>query len=269
MRPSAARRPAGPRARSLAVAPELHLLRYVPGDSPVHRMWAGTKLAGVTAVTVALALRPSWSGEGVAAALLALGVAVARIPRGALPRVPRWFATVLGAGAVLAATAGGAPHLGPLGVGGLLEWVRFTLLGAVVLGFAALFGWTTPMAELTPALDRLLTPLRWMRLPLDELVALVGLAARCIPLLVDELRVVVAARRMRMPDAPGRGGIVALHDLLVTALVSAIRRGRDLADAIEARGGWQRGSRSPVRLGAADVAAFVLAAAAVGATVVL
>jgi len=27
-----------------SAATELHFLRHVPGDSPVHRMWAGTKL---------------------------------------------------------------------------------------------------------------------------------------------------------------------------------------------------------------------------------
>lgn len=253
------------RERSLAVSSDLHLLRYVPGDSLVHRMWPGTKLLVVAAVTIALVLRPTWPGEAAGAAVLLLGVALSRVPRGAVPRPPRWFLYGLAIGAVLAATAGGAPHLGPLGVGGLLDWLRFTFLGAVVLGLAALIGWTTPMADLTPALDRLLTPLRWVRLPVDEIVATVGLCVRCVPLLIDEFRTVLAARRMRAPIVTDglRGQIVAMHDLLVTALVSALRRARDLADAIEGRGGWHHGPRRAVRLRVGDAVAAMVAVAAV------
>jgi len=38
---------------------ELHLLRYVPTDSPIHRLWAGTKLVALFAFGVALSLEPN------------------------------------------------------------------------------------------------------------------------------------------------------------------------------------------------------------------
>ena len=46
------------------------------------------------------------------------------------------------------------------------------------------------------------------------------------------------------------------------ALVSALRRAREMADAIEARGGIGPALRLPVRLRGADVAALVTAAGA-------
>ncbi len=258
------------RPRSTATA-ELNLLRHVPGASPVHRMWAGTKLVVVTAVTAAVALRPTWSSEAVAAVLLALAVLAARIPRGAVPRLPRWFLGAVAIGAAAGLSAGGDPQVGGFALGGLLEWLRLTLLGVLVLGFAALFGWTTPLSELTPALDRLLRPFRRVRVPVDELVAMVGLAVRCVPLLVEELRTVMAARRLRVPVEPTglRAQVVAAHDMLVTTVVSAVRRGRDLADAIEARGGWHHGAVDAVRLGWPDAVALALAAGAVVAVVLL
>src|SRR5207302_10229973 len=61
---------------------ELHLLRYVPTNSPVHRLWAGTKLLALFAFGVALSLKPNWHAEGILAATLVVAVLVARIPAG-------------------------------------------------------------------------------------------------------------------------------------------------------------------------------------------
>src|SRR5437588_9071106 len=109
--------------RSLAMSSELHLLRFVPGDTVVHRLWAGTKLLAVAAVTIALVLRPTWPAEATGAAFLLVGIVTASVPAGAMPGPPRWFLLGLGIGALLAAAAGGAPHLGPVGLGGILEWM--------------------------------------------------------------------------------------------------------------------------------------------------
>src|SRR5439155_3696334 len=121
-------------------------------------------------------------------------------------------------------------------------WARFTAL-ALLLGMAAVvLAWTTPPADLAPALGRLSRPLRWLRLPADELVMTVALSVRCVPLLFDEVRVLHAARRVRETEEPTGWGVRArrAHDLLVTALVSSVRRAGELADAMEARGGVGR-----------------------------
>jgi energy-coupling factor transport system permease protein len=88
------------------------------------------------------------------------------------------------------------------------------------------------------------TPLRWMRLPVDEWVLAIALAIRCLPLLIDEIRTLSAARRLRAhddvrdkPELTVRQVIVETHDLLATSIVASIRRARDLAEAMTARGG--------------------------------
>ena len=43
---------------------ELRMLRYLPGDSVVHRLWAGTKIVVAAAVSLALSLRPTWRALG-------------------------------------------------------------------------------------------------------------------------------------------------------------------------------------------------------------
>ena len=259
----------------MTAAGEIHLLRHVPGNSPVHRMWAGTKLLTVAAVDIALVARPSWICQGVAAAMLVLAMLVCRVPLTAVPRPPKWFAFLIAFGFFLAISAGGKPEVHTqvmtIGFGGLIDQLRFMTLTVLVLGFAIVLGWTTHLAELGPALTRLLGPLRVVRLPVDELVAAVSLCVRCLPLLVDEMRTLYAVRRLRHPEVPTtfREEVVNLHDLLVGALVSALRRARELADAIEGRGGVGPAPRLPVRLGIPDAAALAVTAGATALIAVL
>ncbi len=228
------------RRRQLA---DLHVLRFVPGDGPIHRAWAGTKILAITLVSIGLVFWPTWAAAGLAAGATGGAFLVARLPRGILPRLPRWIGLVLLAGAVLALVAGGKPQveLGHvrLGLGGLDQWAEFTLIGIEILALAALLAWTTPLADLAPALGRLLKPLRALRLPVDEMVATIALAIRCLPLLVEEMRVLAAARRTRRPERLGNLKEMsgAAEELLFTALASSLRRARELAEAIEGRGG--------------------------------
>ena len=116
---------------------EIHVLRYVPGTSPLHRMWAGTKLVTLALLSIALLLWPSWKSIGIMGALLLAAFLAARLPRGISPRLPWWLGAVLAIGAVLALVAGGPPfiHIGSvkIGIGGLSNFTRFTLVGIDVL----------------------------------------------------------------------------------------------------------------------------------------
>ena len=230
--------------------PELILLRLLPNRSPLHDLWAGTKLLIVAALAVMVSVRPTWPTLAVAAAVVATGILVARVPSGAVPRLPRWIWFMFLIGVLLDLRSGTPPVVHPAGIalslGGLEQWLLFIALTVVLIAAALLVGWTTPLGEVSPALARLTAPLRRLRLPIDEGILAVGLAIRCLPLLVDETRTLVAVRRLRRrPEAtrsrPSRRVVRSVareaHDLLATAVVVSLRRARDLADAIEARGG--------------------------------
>lgn len=225
------------------------MLRLVPGNSPVHRLWAGTKLLVALALSVICSFVPTWPAIGCCAAVVLLGLVVARIPLGAFPRIPRWFLLFVLAGAGLNLLAGVDPQVEILGisigVGGLEQWARFTALAVVLLTSGALIGWTTPLGEVAPAVGTLTAPLRRLRVPVDEWVTALALALRSLPLLADEIRVLAAAARLRLRDEDGAPisrfsvSIVLgqVHDLLGAAVVATMRRGRDVAEAITARGG--------------------------------
>jgi energy-coupling factor transporter transmembrane protein EcfT len=262
------------RGRNLRMG-EIHVLRYVPGISPLHRMWAGTKLVVLAMLSIGLLLWPSWRSVGIMSSLLLVTFLAASLPRGISPRPPLWLGGVLVFGAVLALVAGGSPevHVGTvkIGFGGLENFTRFTMVGIDVLGGAALLGWTTPLADLSPALGRLLGPMRRVRLPVDELVGAIALSIRCLPLLLEEVRVLRAARRARRPA--GARSLKELGDeaveLVFGALANAIRRAREIAEAIEARGGVPTVAPETHPFARVDVLALAVSVAAVVAMGVL
>jgi energy-coupling factor transporter transmembrane protein EcfT len=245
---------------------ELTFLRLVPGTSPVHRLWAGTKLLIAAELALMLSIAPTWPMVAVTAAVVLLELLIARIPLGAFPRLPNWIFIFVGVSALLSMWSSEKPlvEVGgiTLSLGALNQWALFTTLAIVLVVSGAIVGWTTPLGDVAPALEKLFRPLRWLRLPVDEWIIAIGLAIRCLPLLIDEIRTVAAARKLRADDAEPaketpravfRQVLAETHDLMATAIVVSIRRARDLADAIVARGGLGAASSLPgARFGVTD-----------------
>jgi energy-coupling factor transport system permease protein len=250
------------------------LVRYLDRASPVHRLWAGTKLLSSVGLGVALSLSARWASIALAAVFLVLVLRLARIPWAAMWRPPQWLAGVLAIGAVFALAAGGDPtvEIGDraIGVGGLDDYVRLLALVAVLLLAATLVAWTTPLADVAPAVARLIGPLRHLRVPVDDIAVALALCVRFLPLLAEEVRVLLAARRLR-PTSRRRGAWEQLRwpvDALATALVVSLRRAREMGDAIEARGGPGTVPGSAGPRGRDAVALVLVAAVCVAAAVV-
>ena len=273
--------PAGDAERSPGRRPSrsVVLLRPVPGTSVVHELWAGTKLLAVAGISVLLTFYPGWIAIGLVAALVLTTARLAHIPRGALPNVPHWLWVLLMLGGASAAFAGGSPvvHLAgvPLGLGGLLNFLRITALSFVLLGLGGMVSWTTNVAEIAPAVATLGRPLRWLRIPVDEWAVTIALALRAFPMLIDEFRVLYAARRLRPKRVAAtrraRRRRVAREavDLITAALTVTLRRADEMGDAITARGGIGQISAAPSRPKRADWVAFAILAAVCAAAVTL
>ncbi|MGH3522855.1 MAG: CbiQ family ECF transporter T component [Mycobacterium sp.] len=238
------------------------LLRPVPGRSAIHELWAGTKLLVVFGISVLLTFYPGWVVIGLVAALVLVGAWVAHIPRGALPSVPRWLWILLAFGAITAALAGGSPVIQvgtvSLGLGGLLNFLRFTALTIELLGLGAMVSWTTNVAEIAPAVATLGRPLRMLRIPVDEWAVALALALRAFPMLIDEFLVLFAARRLRPKQIPRtrrarlRRRAVEVVDLVVAVVTVTLRRADEMGDAITARGGTGQISAAPSQPKLAD-----------------
>jgi energy-coupling factor transport system ATP-binding protein len=238
------------------------LLRPVPGHSGIHELWAGTKISTAFGISVLLTLYPGWMPIGLVAALLLAGAFVAHIPRGVLPSPPPWLWIMLTIVGITATLAGGSPQIRvgtiTLGLGGLLDFLRLTALSAVLLGVGALVSWTTNVAEIAPAVAALGRRLRPLRIPVDDWAVALGLALRTFPMLVDEFRVLHAARRLR-PKGKATTRWARLKrlaadvlDLIVAVITVTLRRADEMGDAITARGGTGQISAAPSRPKRAD-----------------
>src|SRR5262245_17770065 len=126
VKPAEATEPRAPRET------ELTFLRLVPGDSLVHRLWAGTKLLIAFELAAVVSISPTWAALAIVSAVVALGLLLARIPLGAFPRLPKWFFLAIAIGGATSVLGNAEPvvHLGgfPMRLGGLRDWLRLLLL---------------------------------------------------------------------------------------------------------------------------------------------
>ncbi|MEV0683942.1 energy-coupling factor transporter transmembrane protein EcfT [Nocardia sp. NPDC050378] len=206
------------------------LLREVPVNSVVHRLWAGTKMIAAFTISLLLMFWPAWPVLGVVIAFLIAIAVLARIPFGALPRLPLWFWGLIVLGALVNI---------PNGTRGVLVYAQVVVFGLVLVAASLLIAFTTPMGEVAPALAKLGAPLRKLRLPVDEWAVVVALTLRGLPLLLDEIRVLRAARKLRPKESLLHRASDAnpLIDILTACMAVSSRRAGELAEAITARGG--------------------------------
>ena len=254
------------------------LLQPVPGRTVIHDLWAGTKLIIVFAAGVLLTFYPGWLPIAMVALLVAVGAQLARIPRGVLPSIPKWLWVLLALGAITASFAGGTPVVAlgslELGLGGLLNFLRITALSVVLLLLGGMVSWTTNVADVAPAVATLGRPLRRF-LPIEDWAVALALALRSFPMLIDEFRVLYAARKLRpkalLPEnfSKRRRWAFEMVDLLAAAITVTLRRGDEMGDAITARGGSGQIAAAPSRPVLRDWVALAITAVVCVVAIVL
>jgi energy-coupling factor transporter transmembrane protein EcfT len=246
------------------------LLRYVPGDSPVHRLWTGSKMLVLAALAALVIAVPTWPVIIAVAVVVAAATVAARLPRRWLPRPPWWLGLIVLLPVAIAALRGGPPRLEllgqHLGTGGLLVAARGTFVALLFVYTGLLFAATTPAADVPAALARLLSPARRTRLPVDDVVIVTGLAIRTLPLLLDDVTQALVAWRLRVP--PNRRLRLAPYArFFVASFGVAIRRAREMGEAMQARGGPAAPSTERPALGVGDILAFAATLACIAVAV--
>jgi len=126
--------------------------------------------------------------------------------------------------------------------------------------------YTTSPTMLTDAIERLLAPLKKIKVPVQEFALMMSLALRFIPTLIDETEKIINAQKARGADFYS-GNILrrakALIPVLIPLIVSAFRRADELAAAMECRCyrvGEGRTKMKRLKYAARDYAALALAA---------
>ncbi len=262
---------------------DITLGQYFPGNTPVHRLDPRTKLILVIVYITALFLAKSFGGYALVACFLGFVMALSRIrPKTALRGIkPLMFIIIFTGILNIFYTKGTEETL-------LLDWWIFTVYreGLINAAFMVLriflliagtflLTYTTSPIALTDGLEKLLSPLKKIHLPVHELAMMMGIALRFIPTLIEETDKIMSAQKARGADFE-TGSILrrakALVPILVPLFVSSFRRADELAVAMECRcyqGGKGRTRMNQLRYRLADAAAFCIGGALLAGVITL
>lgn len=149
--------------------------------------------------------------------------------------------------------------------------VRAAFMGSRVLLLiliSSVLTYTTTPNDLTDAIERLLTPLKWIGLgeAVHTMSMMMTIALRFIPTLIEETNKIMNAQKARGADMES-GGLVkrvkALLPILIPLLISSVRRAYELAEAMECRcysGGKGRKRMKQLHMSVKDYLAFAACA---------
>ena len=258
--------------------------QYIPGNSPLHKLYPALKILLTVAYIVVLFIikKPlSYAAFFVFTAALVVisGISVKIILRGIRPML--WiliFTAVIN----LFMTQGEAVFTIPLwqfGINITREGIALAAAMTVRLLFlivgTSLLTLTTSPLQLTDGIEKLLKPLRPLKVPSYEIAMMMTIAIRFIPILAEETDKIIKAQTARGADFES-GNIMrrakAMVPILVPLFVSAFRRADELATAMEARcfgGGGKRTRMNETRMKRLDAAAIVVFLLCCGAVAVL
>jgi energy-coupling factor transport system permease protein len=260
--------------------------QYMPTDSPIHRLDPRTRLVTGLSVLLALSVTPSLVGLLVGVASILLLLRLARVPlRYGLSglKAPLPFITLLALIQVLFAIQGETGTLlwtwGPIRISTSSLHSAATLIvrfSALVLTLS-LLSTTLSTTELLRGLRHLLRPLSRIGVPTHDLVLMVQIALRFVPLLADEAERIAKSQASRGANwGTGRGGPIRrtkqVLPMLLPLFLTSLERAEAMALAIEARGyrsGETRTSAVTLRYRAADALAVLITLALITFIIVL
>lgn len=247
--------------------------QFFPGNSLLHRMDPRVKIVLTVAYVAAVFIPRNWVGLAVAAAFLAVAIICSRLPvRLIWKSIKPILIIVLLTSVLNVLYVRGGTVLWEwkflcITTQGLINAAFFAVRIVCLIVGSSLLTYTTGPTTLTDALERLMKPLKLLRVPVHELAMMMSIALRFIPTLIEETDKIMAAQKARGADMESGGfmkRIKALIPVLIPLFVSSFRRAYELATAMECRcynGGGGRTRMTSLHMAARDylsAAAMVL-----------
>lgn len=218
--------------------------RYIRGDSIIHRLDPRTKLIGCFTVIVAMALPDYPIGllvldVGFIVILIYLSrLGVARVLSGLKFLWTLFLLTFI----CQVFLTGGDPVWSRAGIivtreglcSGIATFLRLVIL---FLG-ASLLTMTTSTFKLSAGLESLLSPLAYIRIPVQQVAMIINISLRFIPTIMEETELIKKSQKSRgarFDSGPLTIRLRSIVALLIPLLAASIRRAGDLALALESR----------------------------------
>ena len=193
---------------------DITLGQYFPGKTIIHRLDPRTKLIGTVAYIVALFLAANVVTYAILLVLLAALIAISKVGVKSILRGMRPIFIIILITAILNLffTPGkGEPLVSwwvfTIYVEGIRAAVFMILRIMMLITCTFLLTYTTSPIMLTDGLEKLLSPLKAIRVPIHELAMMMSIALRFIPTLIEETDKIMSAQKARGADFD-RGSLI-------------------------------------------------------------
>lgn len=250
---------------------DITLGQYFPGTSLLHRMDPRTKILALIIYIVALFAASSFISYAVLLTVIVVLICISKVPVRSIVRglKPVIFILIFTALLNIFYTPGEHVLFRVWVFTATLEGVRtavfMTIRIMMLIVCTFLLTYTTSPILLTDGLERLLSPLNYLHVPVHELAMMMSIALRFIPTLIEETDKIISAQRARGADFES-GNLLrrakALIPLLIPLFISAFRRADELAVAMECRcyhGGAGRTHLRQLKWRILDIITLILA----------
>ncbi len=225
--------------------------RYIPLDSPVHRLDPRSKILAMIMMLVAIFFPSGWIGYAILFAVVSFMIILSKLSFGFIWKsmkpmlVMLLFLLVINilvihTGPVLAT-------IGPVTIytDAIMQTLYIVVRLLLMIMITTCVTATTKPLDMTLGIEDLLQPFEKIGVPSHEIAMLISIALRFIPDLIDETNRIIKAQASRgvdLKEGKIMERIMAILSLIVPLFVSAFQRAEDLANAMEARG-YQPGER--------------------------
>ena len=242
---------------------DITLGQYYQTESVIHRLDPRVKLVGTICYIISLFLINNPWGYVVAALFLAAMIKLSNVPFKFMVKGMKAIVFLLLITVVFNMfLTPGEPLITVWKLTVTREGIDLAVMMAIRLSFliigSSVMTLTTTPNNLTDGMEKLMKPLRKLKVPVHEIAMMMSIALRFIPILLEETDKIMKAQIARGADFES-GNIMkkakALVPLLVPLFISAFRRANDLAMAMEARcyrGGDGRTKMKPLVYKKAD-----------------
>ena len=222
---------------------DITLGQYYQTESVIHKLDPRVKLGGTMLYIISLFLFESVWGYVLAALFLVAVIKLSKVPFKFMVRGMRaiLFLLLLTVVFNLFLTPG-EPLFTLWKLTVTKEGLSVAIFMAIRLTFliigSSIMTLTTTPNNLTDGMEKMLSPLKVLKVPVHEVAMMMSIALRFIPILLEETDKIMKAQIARGADFES-GNLLqrakAMVPLLVPLFISAFRRANDLAMAMEAR----------------------------------
>ena len=247
---------------------DITLGQYYPADSVIHKLDPRVKLFGTLIYIISLFVFKGLPAFILAAIFLVVLIKLSKVPFSYMVKGLKTIVLIMLFAAVFNLFLTPGTKLVSFWIftityeglkNAVVMMVRLIFL---IIGTSLMTLTTTPN-ELTDGLEKALSPLKYIKVPVHEIAMMMSIALRFIPILIEEPDKIMKARMARGADFK-HGNLIQkaknVVPLLVPLFVSAFRRANDLAMAMEARcyrGGEGRTKMKPLHYQKRDRMAYL------------